>query len=96
MTDHGSAIRVFSNEERFMLDIASQGMLLRLEQTGIISPSLREMVLDNIDHYIDEEITPPVLRSIILETLEESKLPHAKLLRARVLWFFDNESAVRH
>ena len=43
-----SATRVLASEERARLDYNAQGFLLFLEQSGVLTPRLREMVINRV------------------------------------------------
>lgn len=63
------SIRVFSEQEIEKLDIHCRGFLLYLEQTGIMSPIAREMVLDRIMALTDEEIDLERMKWVTLMVL---------------------------
>jgi len=53
-----NSIRIFSEEEKYLLNEECRGFLIYLEQTGILNPVTREIVLDRIialDHRLDVE-----------------------------------------
>jgi len=51
-------MRILSDEEKSLLDQEGMGFLLHLEQTGILTPFTRELVLDRVfalDTHVDIE-----------------------------------------
>ena len=53
-----NAMRILSEEEKSLLDQEGAGFLLHLEQTGILTPFTRELVLDRVfalDTHVDIE-----------------------------------------
>lgn len=55
---HSNSIRIFSDFEKSILDDESIGFLMYLEQSDILTPLTRELVLDRImalDHALDIE-----------------------------------------
>ena len=44
----GSSMRVYSEAERAKLDLEARGLLLFLEQNGILDPVSRELVIDRV------------------------------------------------
>jgi Smg protein len=43
---HTNSLRILIEEERHKLDLEAQGYLIFLEQEGLITPTLREIILD--------------------------------------------------
>ena len=53
-----NSMRILSDEEKSLLDQEGMGLLLHLEQTGILTPFTRELVLDRVfalDTHVDIE-----------------------------------------
>lgn len=63
------SFRVFSREESEKLDIESRGLLIFLEQTGILSPTSRELVINRLMAFNEEEISIENLKWVILVIL---------------------------
>lgn len=63
------AFRVFSNQEISKLDIECRGLLLFLEQSGILTPTSRELVIDRIMAFNEESISLENLKWVILMVL---------------------------
>ena len=63
-----SSIRVFSEEEKAVLNEESLGFLMFLEQAGILTPATRELVLDRIIA-LDNELDTEQLKWVVLIVL---------------------------
>jgi len=42
------ALRLYTDDEAERVDVASQGLLMSLERSGVIDPSIRELVIDRV------------------------------------------------
>jgi Smg protein len=69
--DGGAATstRHFSPEEQLRFDPQAQGLLLKLEQSGILDPSTRELVIDRIMALETAEIDTEHLKWVIMMVL---------------------------
>ncbi len=63
-----SSIRVFSEEEKALLNDESLGFLVYLEQAGILTPVTRELILDRVIA-LDNELDTEQLKWIVLIVL---------------------------
>ena len=63
-----SSIRVFSEEEKALLNEESLGFLVYLEQSGILTPVTRELILDRVIA-LDNELDTEQLKWIVLIVL---------------------------
>lgn len=63
-----NAIRVLSHEEMNLLDLEGMGFLLHLEQSGILTPSSRELVLDRV-FALDTQVDIEQLKWIVMIVL---------------------------
>jgi Smg protein len=63
------AFRVFSEQECAKLDAECRGLLMFLEQSGILTPTSREMVIDRAMALQDEAIALENLKWIVLMVL---------------------------
>lgn len=63
------SIRVYTQQEMDKLDRESRGFLLFLEQTGILDPITRELVIDRSMALESDEIDLPQLKWVILMVL---------------------------
>jgi len=64
-----SSFRIFSTEEKTVLDLECRDFLMFLEHTGILSTTNREIVIDRAMALQDEEITLERLKWIVLMVL---------------------------
>ena len=64
-----NAIRVYSREEQAKLDTECRGFMLFLEQSGILDPVSRELVVDRAMALEGDEIDLPQLKWVILMVL---------------------------
>ncbi len=63
------AFRVFSTQECAKLDTESRGLLMFLEQSGILTPASRELVIDRAMALQEEAISLENLKWIVLMVL---------------------------
>ncbi len=62
-------IRIFANEEMERIDVESRGMIVHLEQSGILSPSSRELVIDRLLALDEPVLTVDNLKWVVLMVL---------------------------
>ncbi len=67
--DQTPATRVFTAAELVRIDTEGRGFLLFLEQTGILTPSNREMVIDRLMALDDGDIDLDKLKWVVLMVL---------------------------
>ncbi len=88
------AIRVYSQDERQRLDSMCQGYLLKLEQEGVISPPIREKIIQEalaLDRELELLDIEYVAQDIICEEMENNaKLSHLHKI------FVENQNLVLH
>lgn len=63
------AFRIYASQELAKLDTECRGLLLFLEQTGILSPASRELVVDRVMALNEETISLENLKWIVLMVL---------------------------
>ena len=63
------SFRAFSTAETARLDTECQGYLIFLEQSGILTPTSRELVIDRLMAFQDEDITLENLKWVVLVIL---------------------------
>jgi len=63
------AFRVFSSAEEAKLDIEGRGLLMFLEQTGILVPESRELVIDRVMALDEDHLSLDNLKWMILMVL---------------------------
>lgn len=64
-----ATFRIFSAEEQRILDIECRDFIIFLEQSGILTPESREIVIDRVMALENEEISLEKLKWIILMVL---------------------------
>jgi Smg protein len=63
------SIRIFSAQEQQKMDLEIQGMLLNLEQMGILDPMSRELVIERCMAIETEELTTDDVKWVVLLVL---------------------------
>ena len=63
------SMRIYSERERQRIDLEIQGMLLYLEQTGILDPMSRELVIERAMAIETDELTADDVKWIVLLVL---------------------------
>jgi Smg protein len=63
------AFRVFSNREMAKLDAECRGLLMFLEQSGILTPANREVVIDRVMAFNEDSISLENLKWVVLMVL---------------------------
>jgi Smg protein len=72
-----AAIRIFCAEETQRLDLNSQGFLIFLEQSGVLTPKLRELVVNRVMALDDNsEIDIEELKWVVMMVLFNSAEEH--------------------
>ena len=76
LAQSASATRVFAPEESARLAYSAQGFLLFLEQSGVLTPKLREMVINRVmalesDSEVDIEELKWVVMMVLFNSAEE-------------------------
>lgn len=64
------SIRVYLNDEQLLLNAECRGYLYQLEQTGLISPVVREIIIHNLMSTSNLEIDLPLLKIMIKRIVE--------------------------
>lgn len=64
-----SAFRIYSSDEIQKLDMECRGLLLFLEQVGILDPTQREMIIDKVMDLGSDEMNLSELKWVILIVL---------------------------
>ncbi len=64
-----TSVRSYTREEAARLDTGCRGFLLYLEQSGVLDPASRELVIDRIMALEDDEIDLAQLKWIVLMVL---------------------------
>lgn len=80
LPDARSAFRAFAPRELAKLDVQCRGFLLTLEQSGILNPPNRELVLERSLAASGEALTLDQLKLIVLMVLWNQQTPTSRLL----------------
>lgn len=67
--DHPKSLRVYTDRELTRLPSESRGFLLFLEQSGVLTPATREVVIDRIMALESEEVDLEQLKWVVLMVL---------------------------
>ena len=62
-------IRIFATQEKERIDVESRGMIIHLEQSGILSPKSRELVIDRLLALDEPVLTVDNLKWVVLMVL---------------------------
>ena len=63
------SVRIFSDREQQKMDLEIQGMLLNLEQSGILDPMSRELVIERCMAIESEELSSDDVKWVVLLVL---------------------------
>jgi Smg protein len=80
LPDPRSTFRAFAPRELAKLDVQCRGFLLTLEQSGILSPQNRELVIERSLAASGEALTLDQLKLIVLMVLWNQQTPTSQLL----------------
>ena len=80
LPDRGHAFRVFAPKELAKLDVECRSFLLSLEQSGILSPQMREHVIERALATADEALALEQLKLIVLMVLWNQQAPSSQLV----------------
>jgi Smg protein len=89
------ATRFYAGEEQAQLDTECQGLLMFLEQAGILNPLQREWVIDRVLALDEDEITPEKIKWIALMVLW-SQNPNQDYLLLEDMLFNDGNTLPVH
>jgi len=75
-----AAFRAFAPREIAKLDASAQGFVLSLEQSGILSPQSRELVLERALATADDRLSVDQIKLIVLMVLWNQRAPASQLV----------------
>lgn len=78
--DSRDTFRVYAPKELAKLDTDCRGFLLTLEQSGILSPQVREHVIERALAATDSALSLEQMKLIVLMVLWNQKMPTSRLL----------------
>lgn len=80
LPERGNAFRAFAPKELAKLDVECRGFLLYLEQSGILTPQIREHVIERALATADDALALEQLKLIVLMVLWNQHAPSSQLL----------------
>jgi Smg protein len=80
LPERGRAFRVFAPKELAKLDVECRSFLLSLEQSGILTPQMREHVIERALATADEALALEQLKLIVLMVLWNQQAPSSQLV----------------
>jgi len=80
LPERGSAFRAFAPKELAKLDVECRGFLLYLEQSGLLTPQMREHVIERALATADDALALEQLKLIVLMVLWNQHAPSSQLL----------------
>jgi Smg protein len=96
MAGHESSpVRIFCDDECSRLDVDSRGLILYLENIGVLDPARREQVLDRLMALEDEDIDMEDVKWVVLMVLFNQPGQEANYAWMEDL-MFDEEGEYRH
>jgi len=75
-----SSFRAYAPRELVKLDAQCRGFLLTLEQSGILSPGMREVVIERALAAAGDSLTLDQLKLIVLMVLWNQQMPTSRLV----------------
>lgn len=76
----GATFRAFAPKEIAKLDTPARGFLMALEQSGILSPQSRELVLERALATSDDSLSIDQIKLIVLMVLWNQRAPASRLV----------------
>jgi Smg protein len=85
LPDPARAFRAYAPKELAKLDVDCRSFLLSLEQSGILSPRMREHVIERALATADEALALEQLKLIVLMVLWHEQAPSSQLVAGELL-----------
>lgn len=85
LPDRGRAFRAFAPKEMAKLDVECRGFLLSLEQSGILTPQLREHIIERALATADEALALEQFKLIVLMVLWNQHAPSSQLVAEELM-----------
>ena len=76
----GAAYRAYAPKELARLDAECRGLLIRFEQSGILTPQTREHVIERALAANGDGLTPEQLKLVVLMVLWNQQTPSSRLI----------------
>jgi Smg protein len=80
LPDSGPAFRTYAPRELAKLDADCRGLLIRFEQSGILSAQTREHVIERALAANGDGLTPEQLKLVVLMVLWNRQMPSSRLI----------------
>jgi Smg protein len=80
LPDSRTSFRAFAPRELTKLDVECRGFLLTLEQSGILNPQTRELVIERSLAATGDSLTLDQLKLIVLMVLWNQQMPTSRLV----------------
>ncbi len=81
----GAAFRAYAPKELAKLDADCRGLLIHFEQSGILTPQTRELVIERALAASGEGLTLEQLKLVVLMVLWNKQLPSSRLVAEDLL-----------
>ena len=85
LPERGHAFRAFAPKELAKLDVECRGFLLSLEHSGILTPQMREHVIERALATADDALALEQLKLIVLMVLWNQQTPSSQLVVEELL-----------
>jgi Smg protein len=85
LPDSGVAFRAYAPKELAKLDAECRGLLIYFEQSGILTPQMREHVIERALAANGEGLTVEQLKLVVLMVLWNQKTPSSRLIAEDLL-----------
>ncbi len=90
-----AALRLYNTAEMARLSVECRGLLLSLEEVGILNPAQRELVIDRLLALDVEDLTQDQVRWVVLMVLSSQPGQEQACARMETL-VFESESGATH
>ena len=85
LPDSGAASRAYAPRELAKLGAESRGLLMYFEQSGILTPQMREHVIERALAATGDEVTIEQLKLIVLMVLWNQQTPASRLITEELI-----------
>lgn len=85
LPDSGAGFRAYAPKELARLDAECRGLLIYFEQSGILTPQMREHVIERALAATGEGLTIEQLKLIVLMVLWNQQMPSSRLVAEDLL-----------
>ncbi|MBC7803366.1 MAG: DUF494 domain-containing protein [Candidatus Parcubacteria bacterium] len=85
LPDSGAAFRAYAPKELAKLDAGCRGLLIYFEQSGILTPQMREHVIERALAVTGDGLTLEQLKLVVLMVLWNQQIPSSRLVAEDLL-----------